>query len=399
MRVLIAPMAAIAETSGPFSRAKALAIGLLQKGDTPAFCAAKDINYQSVEGVQEYFAPIPSPMGLPLGLGQRAFGIAQRLGIQQRSKVHSFEEVLFIVGAIQENFFAEDVSAIRKAIREFQPDIVYAEFRPAAIVAARVEHIPVAISYSYPARKAYACSPQYSRGVKHCLRQYGLGEIESVLDIFEWADLKFVPSCYELEPMNDPKVIYTGPFNTLDSHPAINNTDKNAIVVYMGNGSITYPKQLSVLRQAFQNEPYQIYIASYQAEPADVGNLHLARRFDFTTLLPHAIAFINHGGQNSILSGIMAGAPQIIFPGNVFERQYNAVSVKRLGLGKSYRDGEFNPSVIKQAVQGMRNQIGFAENIRDVQTELMKLGGVAQVIQCLSNICGIRAKAEFLMPA
>jgi hypothetical protein len=32
MKVLIAPMAAIAETSGPFSRAKTLAIGLLQKG-------------------------------------------------------------------------------------------------------------------------------------------------------------------------------------------------------------------------------------------------------------------------------------------------------------------------------------------------------------------------------
>jgi hypothetical protein len=29
MKVLIAPMAAIAETSGPFGRAKALAIGLL----------------------------------------------------------------------------------------------------------------------------------------------------------------------------------------------------------------------------------------------------------------------------------------------------------------------------------------------------------------------------------
>jgi hypothetical protein len=65
MKVLITPMAAIAETSGPFSRARALAIGLLQKGYTPAFCAAKDINYQPVQGVQAYFAPIPSPMGLP----------------------------------------------------------------------------------------------------------------------------------------------------------------------------------------------------------------------------------------------------------------------------------------------------------------------------------------------
>src|ERR1043165_7455167 len=162
MKVLIAPMAAIAETSGPFSRAKALAIGLLEKGHTPAFCAAKDINYQPVESVREYFAPIPSPMGLPMALGKRAFGMAQRLGVQQRRKVRSFEEVLFLVGAIQESFFAEDVRAIRSAIQEFKPDVVYAEFRPAAIVAAKLENIHVAAGYSYPARKAYVSSPQYS---------------------------------------------------------------------------------------------------------------------------------------------------------------------------------------------------------------------------------------------
>jgi hypothetical protein len=85
-------------------------------------------------------------------LGKRAFAIAQRLGIQQRRKVHSFEEVLFIVGAIQEKFFAEDVLAIRKAIHAFRPDVVYAEFRPSAMVAAKMETIPVATGYSYPAR-------------------------------------------------------------------------------------------------------------------------------------------------------------------------------------------------------------------------------------------------------
>ena len=387
MKVLIAPMAAIAETSGPFSRAKALAIGLLQKGHTPAFCAAKDINYQQVEGVQEYFAPIPSPMGLPMTLGKRAFAVAQRLGIQQRRKVHSFEEVLFIVGAIKENFFAEDVLALRSAIQEFKPDIVYAEFRPAAIVAARLENIPVAISYSYPARKAYASSPQYSKGVRHFLHGQGLADIESVLDIFEWADLKIVPSCYELEPIDDPKVVFTGPFNAPSSHPITSENTKNAIIVYMGNGSITYPTQLSVLKQAFQGGQYQVYIASYQAKPADDDNIHVAKRFDFKTLFPYAVAFVNHGGQNSILSGVMSGVPQIIFPGNVFERQYNAASIENLGLGRSYPDSQFKPSAILQAVTEMKDQISYAENICRIRSQLSKLGGVDRAIQSISRLC------------
>ena len=387
MKVLIAPMAAIAETSGPFSRAKALAVGLLEKGHTPAFCAAKEINYQPVQGVREFFAPVPSPMGLPMALGKRLFGVAQRLGVQQRRKVHSFEEVLFIVGAIQESFFAQDVSAIRNAIREFKPDVVYAEFRPAAIVAARMENIPVATGYSYPARKVYASSPQYGRGVKQYLRQNGLQEIESVLDIFEWADLKIVPSCYELEPIDDPRVVFTGPFQTLSPQAPNDDSPKNAIVVYMGNGSISYPRQLSVLTEAFQGGPYQVYIASYQAVPSDMDNIHVARRFDFKRLLPGAAVFINHGGQNSILSGIMAGVPQIVFPGNVFERQYNALSIEKLGLGKSCRDAEFTPANIQGAVRENRERAGFTANIECLQSRLSQLGGVERAIQCISTLC------------
>jgi UDP:flavonoid glycosyltransferase YjiC (YdhE family) len=387
MKVLIAPMAAIAETSGPFSRAKALANGLLQKGHTPAFCAAKDINYQPVDGVREYFAPIPSPMGLPMTIGKRAFAVAQRLGIQQRRKVRSFEEVLFIVGAIQKRFFAEDVLAVRRAIQKFQPDVVYAEFRPAAIVAARMENVRVAIGYSYPARKAYASSPQYSNGVKHFLRQHGLPEIESVLDIFEWTDLKIVPSCYDLEPIEDPKVVFTGPFTNLTVPLSIRDKDRNAIIVYMGNGSITFPAQLSVLKEAFQGSQYQVYIASYQASLTDQSNIHLAKRFDFNTLMPHAIAFINHGGQNSILSGILFGVAQIIFPGNVFERQYNADSIERLCLGKRYLDVQFNPSAIIQSLEEIRKDRSYVENICTIQSHLKKLGGVDQAIQRLAGLC------------
>jgi uncharacterized protein (TIGR00661 family) len=386
MKVLIAPMAAIAETSGPFSRAKALAIGLLQKGQTPAFCAAKDINYQPVHGVQEYFAPVPSPMGLPFLVGKRAFALAQRLGIQQRRKVRSFEEVLFIVGAIKEKFFAEDVSALRKAIREFKPDVVYAEFRPAAIVAAKMENVRVATGYSYPARKAYAYNPEYCKGVKHFLHRQALPDIESVLDIFEWADLKIVPSCYELEPIDDPKVVFTGPFTASEAHSPVDHQHKNTIVVYMGNGSITYSTQFSVLQQAFQGEEVQIYIASYRASPVDQGNIHVAKRFDFNTLMPRALAFINHGGQNSILSGIMFGMPQIIFPGNVFERQYNADSIERLCLGKRYPDAHFNSSAIVQAVKQIKKNTSDMENIFRIQSRLKELGGVDQAIRRLSTL-------------
>lgn len=43
MKILIAPMAAMAETSGPITRARALAIKAKERGHEVAFCAAEDV--------------------------------------------------------------------------------------------------------------------------------------------------------------------------------------------------------------------------------------------------------------------------------------------------------------------------------------------------------------------
>lgn len=58
MRILIAPMAAMAETSGPFSRAVALCNKLIERNHEVAFCAAEDVNYKNIENIKNYYAPI-----------------------------------------------------------------------------------------------------------------------------------------------------------------------------------------------------------------------------------------------------------------------------------------------------------------------------------------------------
>ncbi len=147
MKILIAPMAALAEMSGPITRARFRAIKAKERGHKVSFCAAEDQNYRPVENVKNYYAPLPSPFGLPLSIGKRMFKLAQALGFQQRREVRSFEEVLHIVGAIDKSFFPKDVHYLREAIRSFQPDVVYAEFRLAAIVAAKLGGVKVLTGY------------------------------------------------------------------------------------------------------------------------------------------------------------------------------------------------------------------------------------------------------------
>lgn len=386
MKILIAPMAALAETSGPITRARALAIEAKERGHEVAFCAAEDGNYHPVENVKNYYAPVPSPFGLPLFIGKRIFKIAQALGVQQKREVRSFEEVLHIVGAIDKKFFPKDVDHLREAIKDFGPDVVYAEFRIAAIVAAKLENVKVVTGYSFPVQKSYASNPEYSKGVKEFLRQKNLSEIESALDIFDWADLKIVASSYELEPIDD-KVIHVGPFITLQKSEETSSRRKN-IIAYMGSGTLTPKRLIKVLTSAFTGTSFQVYIATKGAKPFKRDNINVDRRFNFDELMPEAVAFINHGGQNSVMTGLVNGVPQIIYPGNIFERQYNATSVERLNAGTSLEVNEFAPQRIRQIVQEFETNPIYRNNAKEAGEKLLSLGGVSKVIDILENNFG-----------
>ncbi|MFL0166363.1 glycosyltransferase [Candidatus Clostridium helianthi] len=384
MKILIAPMAAMAETSGPFSRAAALCNKLIERKHEVAFCAAEDINYKKIESVKNYYTPIPSPFGMPMSLGKRMFKIGQLLGIQQKKKVNSYEQVLHFVGAITYKHFSEDVSCIRKAILDFKPDVVYAEFRIAAIVASKLENIKVVTGFSYPASKYFASNSEYSTGVKRFIQENKLPPIESALDIFNWADLKIVPSSYELEPINDENLVFTGPFFVPNFKSEYHN--KNKIIAYMGNGTILPKKVIYTLTQAFEQTNFQIYIATEQVKPYTKNNINVDKRFDFSKLMPEAIAYINHGGQNSIMTGLIYGVPQIVCPGNVFERKYNAASISNLKAGVSLETNIFNAETIKKIVNEFSTNNIYADNSKKAGEKLLNLGGTSKAVQAIENI-------------
>jgi UDP:flavonoid glycosyltransferase YjiC (YdhE family) len=384
MKVLIAPMSAMAETSGCFTRATALCHKLIECGHEVALCSAEDVNYRSIEHVKNYYAPIPSPFGLPIFIGKRMFKIAQLLGVQNKRKVNSYEQVLYFVGAIHKNYFSEDVFHIRKAIQAFKPDVVYAEFRISAIIAAKLEGIKVVTGYSYPVQKSFASNPEYSTDVKAFLYENKLPSIESVLDIFNWADLKVVPSSYPLEPIEDKNTIFTGPFFI----PNLKNTvaKKNKIIVYMGNGTIAPKVVIECITKAFEQTDFQVYIATQQVKPYKQNNINVDQRFDFSVLMPEAIAYINHGGQNSIMTGLLYGVPQIICPGNVFERRYNAASVVHLAAGILVETEDFNVNTIQQKVEEINRNVDYSINAKMAAEQLLSLGGLKKVVEAIEDL-------------
>lgn len=374
-KVLIVPMAAMAETAGPATRCRLLAEGFRNAGLEVCTCMARDVNYTELEGVKNYKLEVPTPMGMPKISADIFFPLVQNLGLNAKKTVKSFDEVWFFTGNLDKRYIKISVEDIRRAIKDLHPDIVYSEFNLSAFIAAKLEHVKLYATVSFSTQKEYACEPRLAKGLNELLEEWGLQRVSSALELFDLADELFCPSIPELEPF-EKKVTYIGSMkNGMDpiTHGA-NETTRDKILVYMGNGTVRARKILSEVRKAFMDSEYQIYIASKYLKPQDNGNLHVNDKWDFGKMLDSAVLFINHGGQNSIVDGLLHGVPQLMVPGKVFERIFNAESVEKAGAGKVLPHEDFNADVIRETAEGLIASKEMRDNSRELGTKLIRDG-------------------------
>ncbi|MBP5707054.1 MAG: hypothetical protein J6W76_07185, partial [Spirochaetales bacterium] len=293
-------MSAIAETAGPVSRCKILAETFQNNGITAATCMANDINFKKIDGIPNYYLDIPMPFGLPKVIASRMFPLAQKLGLTARKTVRSFDEVLLMTGNLDYKYLKKSVASIRIAVKDFKPDVIYSEFNISAMIAARLENIPLWTTVSYPTQPSYAHNARLAAGLNKLLEEFHIPRVESTLHLFDWADKKFCPSIKELEPFNDD-VTFCGALKTMPP----TEKARNKILVYMGNGTISAAATKNVITQAFAGSIYDVFIASKYLKAQTCGNIHIAARWDFNQMLDEAVLFINHGGQNSIIDGLI----------------------------------------------------------------------------------------------
>ena len=394
MKVLISSMSAMAETAGPSGRARFLVEHLRYAGIEVATCIAEDVNYKPIGGVKNYYLEVPMPLWLPKVIASRTFPVAQKLGIIEKKNVGSFEDVLHFTGNIDYHYLVKSVEDIRKAIADFNPDIVYSEFNISAIIAAKLEDKPLYASISYPTQTEYASNPKYSKGLKKFLKENSLPDVFSALDLFKWADKSFVPSIYELEPIDRDNVTFCGTWkdiidnNSNDSKNEVNGNnenERNIILVYMGNGTVSPKRMVNEIKNAFLDTEYEVYIASLGLEKSDFDNIHIDKRWEFSKLLKNAALFINHGGQNSMVDGLIYGVPQLICPGRVFERIYNGKSVENLGAAKVLNIDEFKSEIIKAESERLINDKGFRENSKHIGDKLESCGGIDCILDAINE--------------
>ena len=377
-------MVARSRMGGPWSRAQRVARAFQDAGHEVTLAWGDDGNcVNPVAPTLEI--PVPSPLGLPDAIARHTFPLASRLGLMGRKPVHSFEEVLWLTGALDERYTRAAVELLRTHMCATRPDVVYSEFNLAAVVAARAEGIPCVGSGSQPTTTAYASSPRKSAGIRRLLREMGMPAPASSLTILEGMWRRFIPSCPTLEPRAGERAVYCG---FLDEPPALTPRPRDCVLVYFGAGSVPAGVAVRAGRELAEMLSCDVYVAGVSEAVQAVGDREVtcAPRFDFAELLPRARVFVHHGGQNSVMDALTYEVPQIIVPGRVFERRFNAEAVENARCGLSVRASK--PALIAHAACALIDEPALTSGIRGVRAELRSLGGGARIVREVEELVG-----------
>ena len=370
-------MVARSRMGGPWSRAQRVARAFQDAGHEAVLAWGDDGNcVNPVAPTLEI--PVPSPLGLPEAIARHTFPLASRLGLMGRKPVHSFEEVLWLTGALDERYARAAVDALRAHMCATRPDVVYSEFNLAAVVAARAEGIPCVGSGSQPTTTAYASSPRKSAGIRRLLREMGMPAPASSLTILEGMWRRFIPSCPTLEPQAGERAVYCG---FLDEPPALTPRPRDCVLVYFGAGSVPAGVAVRAGRELAEALGCDVYVAGVPEAIHASGDYKVscAPRFDVAELLPRAQVFVHHGGQNSMMDALSREVPQVIVPGRIFERQFNAEAVENARCGLTVHAPK--PALIARAARRLVDEPALTSGIRGLREELSSLGGTKRIVR------------------
>lgn len=379
MNVLVVPMFALSRMGGPWSRAQAVARAFESAGHHVVLGVADDGNCVNPCVADTCQLPVPSPLGLPRAMSSHTFPVAEKLGISGRKPVRSFEEVLWLTGALAYDYERASVEALCELIADRRIDAVYSEYSLPAIIAARSLGIPVFGSFSFTTQASYASDVAKAGGVRRLVGEIGLPSVASSLELFNWLDVRFVPSSRELEPVEGEGVEFVG---FLREPPKLEGVKRDCVLVYLGAGSVPQSQVERVAAAALGDCGCDVYVAGCGEERSE-GSLHFAPRFDFSQLLPRARCFIHHGGQNSTMDAIANAVPQVIVPGRVFERIYNAESIQRVGAGVKL--DAFSAEHLCAACRHVMEDPAFAESAARLRQSLAAGGGAARVVSVIEG--------------
>lgn len=305
-------------------------------------------------------------------------------------------------GLADADFVEQAVDAEIAAIRSFRPDVIFAEARPSAAIAAAATHVPLATIASWPMHPCFpenqAVTEQPLAAFNRQLQRYKLPEVQHIAELlFLRSDLKISPSLPELEPelQTVPGIQFVG--YMLDTSHAESQlpgwfrswNTALLILVYLSVGAISPELYLRTLPNAFAGMPFQVLCACgfhFGLEEGALlphqGNVRFVDYVPVETIIKDVQLVIFHGGQDTMLTTLLHGLPSITIPGQHFERKYNALQLERLGASRMLPVHAFRARRLRQVTEEVL-QGNYANRSQALARRLESFGGTGQMIELL----------------
>lgn len=383
MRILIAPFITMLPTLGAYKRCMSIAESAIVAGHQVYFCIGeKEYNETILNKCTVIRSKEPAPMGLPNFIGKIIAKLVSKFNppLEKSGSFTSFDSILYLTGGTRYDYLKKDVEYISNLLTEYSIDMIYSEYRLSANIAGQIKKVPVFTTYSKIGSSEWGYDEKSAVDVNKILLENKLPLVNGALDLLNWASYKIVPSHPVLEEVdNKENVLYSGSLTNLQT--LTSEIQKQYILVYFGTGTFTPKKVKDVCIDTFHDSKYEVIVSSESIKECSIGNITFKRYANFEELLPKTAVFINHGGQNSTLSGLLYEVPQLIYPSQYFERQFNAENIAKNKCGKVLNDKDFNRRKILEAIDGLLDHKEVQKGITNTKKRVLSLGGSKEVIK------------------
>ena len=381
MKILFLPLITRGSALGSISRCLAMAEVLREQGHQTLFLT-NSLSAAHVErfGFDYLVGAMPPPPG-------------------DFHPMHDLADVAVYLKLTEENYIRQALQREWEAVEQFDPDVMVSEFKLTAPITAGRAGLPLVSTACTPAMpgfvsRLYQGEPRLDHsealeGFNRILNELGQEAIHSVAELFYGrSQVKLAPTSPELEPAlgEVPNLCYVGYL----LHHAMEHGDlppelqapareSRLVFTYLSTGELGPKIYTKVLPSAFEGTRFHVAVATGDHPdlpelPAPTANLSYHRFLPGMSMLEASRAYLSHGGQNSVVSAMLAGVPSLLFPGGDFERYFNSRQAAKLGAAKNLPIQEFAPEKLRQHLRDLLES-SCAQEAAAAGERLRVLGG------------------------
>lgn len=313
-------------------------------------------------------------------------------------------DVIMLKCLISKEYVQKTFKEEMELVQSFKPDIIFGEFEMVMPIVAKKMDIPYFCTGGTPNEKDFCCygfsnktSKVYAENYNELLKSLNLKTVENVCELIQGynADKVFIPSIPELEDLNySQKYIFLGSMVPKNFIRADFKFEKKRplIYVYLSVGEIKPDVYQKVLLETFSGSEFDVIVTGggnprfkSDADSIADNNVHFMNMVPSDKVIEMADIAIHHGGQNTTVQCIENQVPSIIFPGNHFERYYNAEKASEIGCALNPGIDNFNKEYLLKTCREIIKDNIFRQNIKRYSDKIKSCGGAAKVADFILN--------------